>query len=94
MSPAPDNILDIILNHYDDMIDYYGDHKGVSIARKHLAWYVSGMSHANEFREAINKERDPNIVKMHLVFYLKDRLWRHKNPRIRLILFNNIWHLD
>ena len=63
MSPTPDNICDIILKHYDDMIGHYGPVKGVSIARKHLAWYVTGMRGANEFRERINKERDPDVVK-------------------------------
>lgn len=65
-SPAPQNILPIILQHYDEMINYYGDVKGVAIARKHLAWYVTGMRGANEFRSSINKVKNPDAVKIML----------------------------
>jgi len=63
VSLTPENKLDIILKHYDDMIDHYGEGKGVPIARKHLAWYVAGMRGANEFRSEINKVRDASMVK-------------------------------
>jgi len=70
MPPAPNNLSDIILSHYDAMIDYYGDVKGVAIARKHLAWYVTGMEGANEFRAGMNKVKDPEIVKTQLREFL------------------------
>jgi tRNA-dihydrouridine synthase B len=63
MPPVPKNLCEIILSHYDHMIDYYGDVKGVAIARKHLAWYVTGMHGANEFRAEVNKAKDPVQVK-------------------------------
>ncbi len=63
MPPAPDNLLDIILKHYDAMIDHYGEGKGVPIARKHIAWYVTGMRGANEFRAEVNKVKDSEAVK-------------------------------
>jgi len=61
--PPPKNILDIILNHYDDIIVHYGEGKGVPIARKHLAWYVAGMRGANDFRSTINAVKDAATVK-------------------------------
>jgi tRNA-dihydrouridine synthase B len=61
--PPPDNLLDIIMQHYDDIIAHYGEGKGVPIARKHLAWYVTGMTHANEFRSEINKVKEAEKVK-------------------------------
>lgn len=60
---APDNLLNIILEHYDAMIDYYGEGKGVPIARKHIAWYVTAMHGANEFRAQVNRVKDPVTVK-------------------------------
>jgi len=59
----PDNLLDIILRHYDNIISHYGEGKGVPIARKHLAWYVTGMHGANEFRSGMNKVKDADVVK-------------------------------
>lgn len=64
--PEPDNKLDIILRHYNAMIDYYGEIKGVAMARKHLAWYVTGMRGANEFRAAINGIKEPERVRQEL----------------------------
>ena len=63
ISPEPENKLEIILQHYNAMIDYYGEGKGIAIARKHIAWYVSGMKGANEFRAATNKMKNPEMVK-------------------------------
>ena len=64
--PPPPTLLglrDLILRHYDDILDYYGERAGIPLARKHLAWYVSGMNGANAFRERINKMSDPVQVK-------------------------------
>jgi tRNA-dihydrouridine synthase B len=65
-APTQGDLLDIITSHYNDIIDHYGDVKGVAIARKHLAWYVTGMRGANEFRAEINKVKDPVVVKQML----------------------------
>jgi tRNA-dihydrouridine synthase B len=65
--PAPSDLLPIILSHYNAMIEYYGVTKGIGLGRKHLAWYVEGMRGACEFRNTINKERDPDIVRQSLV---------------------------
>ncbi len=48
--------FDIMLEHYDSMLSYYGMDAGVKIARKHLAWYTHGMPNAAEFRRAISVE--------------------------------------
>lgn len=38
--PDTEQRLEIILTHYDAMLEHYGDALGVRCARKHLAWYV------------------------------------------------------
>jgi tRNA-dihydrouridine synthase B len=40
--------------HYEAMLAYYGEHAGVRVARKHLAWYSAGLPGAAEFRCAVN----------------------------------------
>lgn len=44
-----------IKNHYEDMIDFYGEDVGVRMARKHIGWYSSGMTNSAEFRNKVNK---------------------------------------
>lgn len=37
---SPAQKLGIIKTHYRDVLDFYGEHKGLRVARKHLAGYV------------------------------------------------------
>jgi tRNA-dihydrouridine synthase B len=55
--------LVIVLNHYDDMINYYGADAGVKLARKHLGWYSSGLPNSSEFRAFINRTFNADEVK-------------------------------
>ena len=73
MPSEPTEKLAIILRHYDAMIDYYGEIKGIAIARKHLAWYVAGMHGANEFRADINKMKNPGDVKDYLINFFQTK---------------------
>jgi len=52
-----EKIKEIVLRHYDLMIEFYGD-KGVSIFRKHLHTYSKGFPAASEFRDKINRIND------------------------------------
>jgi tRNA-dihydrouridine synthase B len=51
----------MILDHYDDMLTFYGRDLGLRMARKHLGWYLeeAGLEHA---REAILTSTDPAEV--------------------------------
>ncbi len=56
-------LLALILDHFAAILEHYGQRQGVAIARKHLAWYCADMAGANDFRRAINKEKDPDTVR-------------------------------
>jgi tRNA-dihydrouridine synthase B len=45
---------DIIIEHLDKMIEFYGDH-GLRMFRKHLHGYSKGYSGASEFRQFVNQ---------------------------------------
>jgi tRNA-dihydrouridine synthase B len=49
---------EIILEHFDSMIDFYGD-RGSILFRKHLHTYSKGYQKASEFRNDINDISDP-----------------------------------
>jgi len=46
---------DIISGHYQSIVDYFGSHAGVRLARKHVAWYSRGLPGSAEFRAAMNR---------------------------------------
>ncbi|MBY6013733.1 tRNA dihydrouridine synthase DusB [Qipengyuania gaetbuli] len=53
-SPSFDEQYDVIVEHYQDMLELYGGDVGVKIARKHLGWYTKGMHGSAEFRNRVN----------------------------------------
>lgn len=53
---------DIVIKHYQDMLELYGAMAGVRIARKHIGWYASGLHSAAEYRHKVNLMTDPNQV--------------------------------
>ncbi len=54
---------DIVIGHYEDMLQMYGEVNGVRVARKHIGWYVSGLPHAAEFRQKANRSSSSAEVK-------------------------------
>ncbi len=52
----------IILDHYRDIIDYYGEGPGVKIGRKHIAWYVKDLPEAAIFRKRVNELNESSAV--------------------------------
>lgn len=54
---------EIVLEHYEALLGHHGSVMGNRIARKHLAWYASGLTGANDFRRRINRAEDPREVR-------------------------------
>ena len=54
-APTIEVQLKVVLDHYDVMIEYYGEDVGMKIARKHLGWYSSGLPNSGMFRASINQ---------------------------------------
>ncbi|WFW29974.1 MAG: tRNA dihydrouridine synthase DusB [Wolbachia endosymbiont of Menacanthus eurysternus] len=58
LEPTASEKLKIILEHYDNILEYYGNNIGVKIARKHIGWYSYGIEGSSEFRLKINNTTD------------------------------------
>ncbi len=56
-----EKILEIVLEHYHAMLNFYGD-IGVSIFRKHLHLYSKNFPNASQFRDNINRIDDPETI--------------------------------
>jgi tRNA-dihydrouridine synthase B len=65
-SALPDPDIDdqyaILVEHYQGMLDLYGEDVGVKIARKHLGWYTKGLHGSAEFRNKVNFVDNPQQV--------------------------------
>jgi tRNA-dihydrouridine synthase B len=55
--------FETVMEHFESMLSYYGEHAGVRAARKHLGWYSAGMPGAAEFRRMINGEGEAAAVR-------------------------------
>ena len=62
-APSGEELCSLVRRHYDDILDFYGERRGVGLARKHLAWYCEGMRDAAEFRRGVNAMKDPVDVR-------------------------------
>ncbi|WP_376694158.1 tRNA dihydrouridine synthase DusB [Wenzhouxiangella sp. EGI_FJ10409] len=48
-------VRDILLGHLAALHDFYGEHRGVRIARKHLGWYAKDRPENAGFRRVVNR---------------------------------------
>ena len=60
--PSLDEQLAAMLEQYEEMLQLYGTHTGVNLARKHLGWYTKGLPGSAELRNKVNQQDDPAIV--------------------------------
>lgn len=53
--PAPDilEVKTVLLEHLNELYEFYGEYSGCRIARKHIAWYTKGLRGSNEFRQSM-----------------------------------------
>ncbi len=51
---SPNQISTILLGHLEQLYSFYGEHQGVQIARKHIAWYSKTLPGSATFRKQIN----------------------------------------
>lgn len=64
--PDVSQIYNVLSEHYDEMLIYYGNDLGVRNARKHLAWYSKGLPGSAEFRAQINRMDNADQVRTQL----------------------------
>ena len=54
-------LADLVINHYQDMLEFYGTDLGLRVARKHLVWYLAAAG-LNTHRDAIVTASSPAVV--------------------------------
>jgi tRNA-dihydrouridine synthase B len=53
--PEVEEIRRVLLAHLDELYEFYGEHTGVRVARKHISWYTKGLAGSAVFRHAMNR---------------------------------------
>ncbi|MFZ5523591.1 MAG: tRNA dihydrouridine synthase DusB [Pseudomonadota bacterium] len=59
--PAPEvgEIHNVLLAHVHELYDFYGEHTGLRVARKHISWYTKGLAGSAHFRHQMNQLESP-----------------------------------
>lgn len=60
--PSLEEQYAVIVEHYNGMLDLYGEDIGVRCARKHIGWYTKGLIGSAEFRNRVNRIEDAQQV--------------------------------
>jgi tRNA-dihydrouridine synthase B len=71
--PALPDQKAILTSHYHAILQRFGEHAGVRLARKHVSWYSRGLPGSAEFRAAMNRLPDAASV-LRLIDAFYDRL--------------------
>jgi len=60
--PSGATLVNLVQDHYDAMLRFYGAELGSKIARKHLGWYMDGVGTPVVLRKRVLTERTPTEV--------------------------------
>ena len=58
LPPLVSEIHQVCREHLNDLYGFYGDERGVKIARKHISWYTKGLVGSAAFRRTMNQIPD------------------------------------
>lgn len=79
--PPLDVQKQVVLEHYEDMLDHYGREAAVPIARKHIGWYSNGLHNSAGFRSQFNKITDADTALAAIAeFYDQQLDWQAEQP--------------
>ena len=60
--PSGAELGEMVIGHYEDMLDFYGRELGLRCARKHLGWYLADLDGSEEFRGRMMRSEQPAEV--------------------------------
>lgn len=69
--PSIEEQFKIVMRHFYDTLDFYGENHGIRVFRKHFCWYSAGLNGSSKFRETINKAEDMLFIKDYVEDFYK-----------------------
>ena len=79
-APTPAEMRAIIASHLDEHYAFYGEERGVRLARKHIGWYVRDLEGGEDCRQEVNAADNAGDQRA-AVDRLLDRL-EHRGERV------------
>ncbi len=61
-APDKQEIYDVIMKHYNNLVDLKGEYVAVREMRKHISYYIKGVPNATEMRRRINETTEKEEV--------------------------------
>ncbi|MBN2000610.1 tRNA dihydrouridine synthase DusB [candidate division KSB1 bacterium] len=65
--PPDNNKIEICLDHIERLVDFFGERRGLLLARKHISWYVKGIPNASTIRQKVFSLKEYKFVKEELL---------------------------
>lgn len=66
-----EEIYNVIVKHYNYLLDLKGSHLAMLEMRSHISWYIKGMPGSAKIKDFCNKQTDFNVVLATIKEYLK-----------------------
>ena len=60
--PSLEHKRNIMKEHYEENLFYYGKEIGMLMSRKHISWYSKGLPNSAVLRQGINTSTNPKVV--------------------------------
>jgi tRNA-dihydrouridine synthase B len=54
-APQVDEVQRVLVAHMHELYEFYGEHTGTRVARKHISWYTRGLEGSAKFRHHMNE---------------------------------------
>jgi tRNA-dihydrouridine synthase B len=54
-APQVDEVQRVLTAHVHELYEFYGEHTGLRVARKHISWYTKGLAGSAHFRHRMNQ---------------------------------------
>ncbi|MDZ7734885.1 MAG: tRNA dihydrouridine synthase DusB [Gammaproteobacteria bacterium] len=64
--PGDDEVRTVLVRHLENLYEFYGEHTGVRVARKHIAWYCRGRAGGDRLRAGVNRT-DQALLQLRMV---------------------------
>lgn len=70
--PTKEEKGNLLLKHFNKILEHYGEQIGMPAARKHIAWYSAGLKGSSEFRNEINKLKNVEEIRRKIEQFFKN----------------------
>ena len=67
--PTIEEIQITTIKHVQDLYAFYGDERGLRVARKHISWYTKGLKNSAQFRASMNQIENCKLQIAAINFY-------------------------